>query len=294
MDNVILNLILISGAHGLLISMVLFLHKKNKKANRFFSLFVLVVSIGFFNLYGFRIESDSIICLLIGIIPGFLIGPLIYLYVRTSLSGTVRFQVLFHFIPAVLSMVIYNYIPPQFYILLEDLQTLSYLTGAMIIQYGFRIRLTQIFSSLDKLKFKWLAFLLIILTIFRLYSLVEIILFIRGIRIPEMIDNMSLIVESLFIYMISYILLTRKEVFDDLKNMEEQKTNNTLKDPEPKDRISGMLYKRWINMLDIAFQSGFNSKSSFNEVFKKFTRMTPTQYMKKHSESSLPFHFQSR
>lgn len=32
------------------------------------------------------------------------------------------------------------------------------------------------------------------------------------------------------------------------------------------------------NILDIAFDAGFNTKTSFNRVFKKLTRMTPSQY----------------
>lgn len=35
-----------------------------------------------------------------------------------------------------------------------------------------------------------------------------------------------------------------------------------------------------VNMLDIAMQSGFNSKASFNRVFKKETGLTPSQYRK--------------
>lgn len=35
------------------------------------------------------------------------------------------------------------------------------------------------------------------------------------------------------------------------------------------------------NLLAIAFDSGFNSKTSFNVIFKKFTQMTPSQYRAK-------------
>ncbi len=35
-----------------------------------------------------------------------------------------------------------------------------------------------------------------------------------------------------------------------------------------------------LNMLGIAFESGFNNKASFNTSFKKYTGMTPSQYKK--------------
>jgi len=35
------------------------------------------------------------------------------------------------------------------------------------------------------------------------------------------------------------------------------------------------------NILDIAFESGFKSKSTFNKMFKKYTSMTPSEYIKK-------------
>jgi AraC-like DNA-binding protein len=39
------------------------------------------------------------------------------------------------------------------------------------------------------------------------------------------------------------------------------------------------------SILDIAFDSGFNSKSSFNMIFKKYTAMTPSQFRKKYEEN---------
>ena len=36
-----------------------------------------------------------------------------------------------------------------------------------------------------------------------------------------------------------------------------------------------------LNILEIAFESGFKSKSTFNTAFKKHTGLTPTEYKKK-------------
>jgi AraC-like DNA-binding protein len=38
-----------------------------------------------------------------------------------------------------------------------------------------------------------------------------------------------------------------------------------------------------LTLLGIAFESGFNSKSSFNLIFKKFTGQTPTQFKKENA-----------
>jgi AraC-like DNA-binding protein len=49
---------------------------------------------------------------------------------------------------------------------------------------------------------------------------------------------------------------------------------------EVKDIIAAEAGGGDINILNIAFRAGFNSKSSFNNVFKKLTGKTPSQYMK--------------
>lgn len=41
--------------------------------------------------------------------------------------------------------------------------------------------------------------------------------------------------------------------------------------------------KEDITILEMAFKSGFNSKSTFNEVFKRTTGLTPSQYRKSHT-----------
>lgn len=50
---------------------------------------------------------------------------------------------------------------------------------------------------------------------------------------------------------------------------------------EVKVKITNPVYSNY-SLLGIAFESGFNSKSAFNRVFKNITGNTPTQYKKAH------------
>ena len=59
---------------------------------------------------------------------------------------------------------------------------------------------------------------------------------------------------------------------------------NSLRIAEAKHRLIDPA-KQHITILAIAYDVGFNSKSTFNTAFKKYTKMTPSQYKK--SEASV-------
>jgi len=55
---------------------------------------------------------------------------------------------------------------------------------------------------------------------------------------------------------------------------------NRYRVEEAKKLLSNSLKNKNLSILDIAFNVGFNSKSSFNMVFKNHTRLTPSAYKK--------------
>jgi AraC-like DNA-binding protein len=56
---------------------------------------------------------------------------------------------------------------------------------------------------------------------------------------------------------------------------------NSYRIEEVKKRLASTL-EMDRNILDIAFDAGFNTKTSFNRVFKKMTGITPSQYRKRY------------
>jgi len=62
---------------------------------------------------------------------------------------------------------------------------------------------------------------------------------------------------------------------------------NTYRVEEVKKRLASLQDKDK-TILNIAFDAGFNTKTSFNRVFKKFTRMTPSQYRKRYMPKKIP------
>ena len=64
--------------------------------------------------------------------------------------------------------------------------------------------------------------------------------------------------------------------FDFVNGFRIRKAMEILADPDKKD----------LTVLEILYDVGFNSKSSFNTAFKKYTQLTPTEYRKKHLSSA--------
>ena len=54
---------------------------------------------------------------------------------------------------------------------------------------------------------------------------------------------------------------------------------NEYRVKEVKEKLANKKYKS-LTVLGIAYESGFNSKTTFNRIFKEETGMTPTEYIK--------------
>jgi AraC-like DNA-binding protein len=366
MENFLSNILLIAVFQGFLLITVIFLWKKNSTANKIFSLFICFITLNLLYIYCTIQEVDEYLIAILDFIPSFFTGPIIYIYIKTLTTASVKIKIkkLLHLTPLLISLIftIFTYIGllnfPTFYkiensinvifIVFEDIYTLVYLLISYNIIRKFQKKLPLFFSNIFNLRLKYLLFLVIVLFIFRTYSIIEISITIMGIQIPEVIDSLSLLFEAAFIYVISYFVLSQKEIFDDIVDLTKEKSpisstkyektkldqtaidkyyiqlidfmnknepflqnTLTLKDLADSLRIpsyqlsqvintcTGKNFYTFINtyrvekvcrmlkeknkknMLEVAFSSGFNSKTSFNYVFKKLIGITPTEYKKR-------------
>ena len=64
-----------------------------------------------------------------------------------------------------------------------------------------------------------------------------------------------------------------------INQFEEQNFNDFINKYRVEEFIKRASRDRHLSFLAIALDSGFNSKSTFNAVFRKHKGMTPTQYM---------------
>jgi len=83
----------------------------------------------------------------------------------------------------------------------------------------------------------------------------------------DLAQNIDVPAKELSIYINHYL---NKHFFDFINEYRINKAKEILKDPKKND----------FTVLEILYDVGFNSKSSFNTAFKKYTGLTPTQFRK--------------
>ena len=75
-----------------------------------------------------------------------------------------------------------------------------------------------------------------------------------------------------------YAGMTDIQVADSLNTVDRTRNRSVITGKEVKERMQSEEYKR-LTILAIAYDSGFNSKSSFNTIFKEKTGQTPSEYL---------------
>ena len=91
LSSFFITLILLGALQGFIISILLFVSKKNKQANRLLSALIFFISLACFNLYGnykdwFGSDWLRFFADLIPLVVAMPIGPLIYFYIRSSID----------------------------------------------------------------------------------------------------------------------------------------------------------------------------------------------------------------
>jgi AraC-like DNA-binding protein len=71
------------------------------------------------------------------------------------------------------------------------------------------------------------------------------------------------------------------QIINDLLNKNFFDFINFYRVEESKNYLADSKYKK-LNILEILYEVGFNSKSTFNKVFKEYTGLTPTEYRQQH------------
>jgi AraC-like DNA-binding protein len=287
----------------------------------------------------------------------FLLMPFLYLYIQSLCYETFRLRAvhLIHIIPFIL-FAAFTAAATSFSTLGSteywshhialNVQILSYLLASFFILIGYRTRLRELYSSIERIDLSWCNLLLSGVTAMWLLDLLNWILGIYNMSSPAVSYGMftaSMFINLTFTLIVTYKGLAQSVSFSGIQGppkyaasrlkpsdcedivrkltacMENEKSYlapslsvedlsrklniparnlsqalhsglnknfydfvNSYRIDEIKKRIQDAQYQN-LTLFAIALEAGFNSKSVFNEAFKKHSGITPKAYKRRHS-----------
>ncbi len=287
----------------------------------------------------------------------FLLMPFLYLYIQSLCYETFRLRAvhLLHIIPfgffAIFSMAaaIFHLLGPVEYWshhITLHVQIFSYLLASLFVLIGYRARLRELFSSIERIDLFWCNLLLAGVTVMWMLDFLNWILGIYHMSSPAVAYSMfaaSLFINLTFTLAVTYKGLAQSVSFSGIESIPKyaasrlkpsdcedivkklaacmdnekpylmsslsvedlsKKLNipaknlsqalhsgfnknfydfiNSYRIDEVKKRIEDIRSQN-LTLFAIALEAGFNSKSVFNEAFKKHAGMTPKVYKSRHS-----------
>jgi AraC-like DNA-binding protein len=369
-------IIVISVFFFLFFSLFLFTHKKGRpSSNRVMGLFLLAWALALLNSLlsrHIRLLSPFLVALLFMNAIDFLWGPLLYFYVRSVAYRDFiwRQSHLIHALPLIfylLSLAAFAFLAPGSFESFDDLrksffgtvgiplfscalacQLLAYLGASLLVLRSYRNRISNAYSSLEKLSLNWLYSIIggfgliwligsvnqltvivmphpaisIALSIIMLlisFGLANVIIF-RGLKQPEIFSGIdekpkyeksSLSDEEadrLMISLKNHMETQRPHLLPGL-SISGLAKEMTVPARHISQVINSRLRKNFVDfinyyrveeakkllteyatnaktILEIAYESGFNSKSVFNKAFKKHAGMAPKEFRNKAGRGS--------
>ena len=255
---------IVGAVQGFFISFILLSKKENRRSNVFLSLFLIFLSIGmalrYIMLSGIDIEYlRKFFGPLFLIFPS-LVGPFVYLYVKSMLSQMNSFykKEIIHFVPSILIFIVALLIPlffdvksnlkedPDFRIFLVTILGFSFIHGliytvvSMLRLIKHEKDIERYFSDKEKMTLSWIKNLLsVIVLIFIVWNSIfwGYFLLTNGQK-PNLTIQIS--VRSLLvflIFLISYYALKQPEIFNETLSMEKDLTDE-------KDESNNIKYEK--------------------------------------------------
>ncbi len=239
MTQLIGNIYLFAAIQGILLTLLLFVKKQNKHANRVLSVAIFFLSLDLVNAYLMTIKFYESYPFAFGATVAFpfIYGPIFYLYTLLLLGKVEKFKLrhIFHFLPFIL---FHLYLSPFYFLnhteklhkineylttiqpdlfvigILKPVHGFLYTILSLKILAGFYENLKFSYSNLDRLKFNWLRYLLTGTSIVWLVVGISIIYdsFLTS-GYPEHIDVIYVFI-AILIYAIGYGALNQPEVFN--------------------------------------------------------------------------------